>query len=120
MSDRNRIHFRRLTMPDLPLMYRWLATAHVREWYEKQPRSYDEMVAEYSAYIGGEEPTQSFLIIYEIEPIGYIQSYRISDYPDYNRYVGADETTAGVDLFIGEEAYLHQGLGSHLLTRFLY
>ena len=31
----------------------------------------------------------------------------------------ADERTAGVDLFIGEEGYIHKGLGTVILIKYL-
>ena len=39
-----------------------------------------------------------------------IQTYLVSDYPDYAALIGEGEGAAGVDLFIGEEA--RPGAGS--------
>ena len=66
-----------------------------------------------------EDLSNPFLILYARTPIGYIQSYRISNYPDYNEHVQVDEKTAGIDLFIGEDDYLHRGFGTAILTKFL-
>jgi RimJ/RimL family protein N-acetyltransferase len=43
----------------------------------------------------------------------------IADYPEYADPVAVDADAAGVDLFIGEAAHLHHGLGSHILRAFL-
>ena len=113
------VSFRRLRASDLRLMHKWYNTEHVIQWYCKNPQSYEETVAKCMPRITGEEPTRAFLIMYDAIPIGYIQTYRIADYPDYSKYVQADEDTAGLDLFIGEADWLHRGLGSRILRIFL-
>lgn len=119
MFDPNQISFRRLTLDDLPLMHQWLNSADVLRWYGQQPSSYAEVVRSYSRNILGQQPTDSFLIIYGAAPVGYIQTYTITSYPIYAQLVQAEEGTAGVDLFIGEGTYRHQGLGPLILAKFL-
>jgi GNAT superfamily N-acetyltransferase len=48
-------------------------------------------------------------------PIGYIQIYVMDDVGSYPDAVPAGTGVAGLDLFIGEETYLHRGIGSALL-----
>ncbi len=123
MITRDEISFRPLQLADLSLMHRWLNTPHVSRWYyDKEPNlppTYEEVVAEYTLCIEGKEPTRAFLILYADKPIGYIQTYRIGDHPDYSRYVCEDEDAAGVDIFIGESDYVHQGLGPAIMRQFL-
>jgi RimJ/RimL family protein N-acetyltransferase len=113
------IDFRPMEREDLSRMRRWLNTPHVREWYSEEPRTLDQVEAHYLTRINGEDPTRPFIILCDSTPIGYIQSYRIADYPDYARYVAVEEDAAGVDLLIGEVAYVHRGLGSAILRQFL-
>lgn len=114
------IGFRRMEMDDLRLMHRWLQTRHVLEWWWGGVAPTDEAVAEkYGPRVRSEEPTDPYLILYAGQPIGYIQTYHIRDHPKYAVQVDLDEDAAGVDLFIGEAEYLHKGLGSHILRRFL-
>ena len=113
------INFRNLQISDLHLMHKWLNTDFVSQWYGPKSYSYEKVFKKYSAKISAENLSNPFLILYARTPIGYIQSYRISDYPDYNKYVQADEKTAGIDLFIGEEDYLHKGFGTAILTKFV-
>ena len=56
--------------------------------------------------IKGEARANPYLMIHAGKPIGYLQTYRISDHPGYNAHVGVNSDTAGVDLFIGEADYL--------------
>ena len=118
--DPARIGFRRMAMDDLPLLHRWLQMPHVLEWWWGGVAPTPEAIAEkYGPRILDEEATDPYLILHAGQPIGYIQTYRIRDYPEYAAAVGAGEEAAGVDLFIGEAEYLHRGLGSHILRRFL-
>lgn len=120
MVDPTALGFRPMTMSDLPLMHRWLQTPHVNEWWhEGRGNSLEGVIKKYAPRIRGEQPTAPYLILYGEQPIGYIQTYRIADWPDYARHVQADEVAAGLDLFNGESAYLHQGLGPHIIRRFL-
>ena len=123
MHDRSGIGFRRLRLTDLPLMHRWLNTEHVLQWYgvgaEKGPSSLETVTAHYTPSITGAEPTDPYAILYEGTPIGYIQSYAIRDHPEYAAAVQVEEHAVGVDLFIGEPAFVHRGLGAPILRRFL-
>lgn len=119
MIDIRKIKFRKLLVSDLMLMLKWLNTGFVNQWYGKRQYTYSEILDKYGNRINGDDPTNSYLIFYDNTPIGYIQAYQISDYPDYNKYAQVDENTAGVDLFIGEDNYIHKGFGTVILTKFL-
>ena len=119
MIDKRKIQFRRLLVSDLRLMHKWLNTDFVTQWYGKRQYTYGEILEKYGKRIVGNDATDSYLIFYDGTPIGYIQTYRISDYPDYNKYIQSDENTAGVDLFIGEGDYIHKGFGAAILAKFL-
>ena len=118
--DPRGISFRKLRASDLGLMHRWLNMAHVRRWWYAEGTSYAEIEEHYLPAIEGREATKLFLILYEGEPIGFIQSYRISTEDD-EAYAGLVdvEDSAGVDLFIGDPEYLYRGLGRHAIQRFL-
>jgi RimJ/RimL family protein N-acetyltransferase len=111
-------NFRPMNLDDLPRMHRWINTPHVREWWDALP-TLDRVVAKYTPGILGKEPTRSFIVDAGATPVGYIQSYRIADYPDYARHLGADDRAAGVDLFVGEAEFVGQGWGSAILSEFL-
>jgi len=113
------ITFRSLEYGDLLLMVRWLNTPHVREWWQHDPRTLEEAVAKYAPLIQGREPTAGYIILHGERPVGYIQAYRIADWPEYARDIAVEEGAAGVDLFIGEEECVHRGLGALILRAFL-
>lgn len=109
---------RPLNAADVTLLHHWRNTPHVVRWY-KPALSLEEAYAKYVPRTRGEEPTRAYLILYAGQPIGYIQVYRIRDYPEYQKYVQVEEDAAGVDLFIGEPDFVHRGLGAPILRCFL-
>ncbi len=113
------ISFNKLMIDDLPLLHSWLLTEGVNEWYGKKGYSFSEIQEKYVPRITGAVPTKPYLILHKNKPIGYIQWYRVIDYPDYNSNIGADENTASIDLFIGENDFRHKGLGVLIIEQFL-
>ncbi len=113
------VNFQKLRFDDLPLLFGWLNSAFVSRWYGKGNYAYKDVREKYGRRITGESPTEPYLICYGKTPAGYIQTYRIVDYPEYNALVQVDEHTAGVDLFLGEVRYTNRGLGTAALRRFL-
>lgn len=119
MTSTNNIEFRILEEKDLTLLHKWLNTYHVNEWYNKDGSTYENVVKKYLPRINGEQPIHSFIIVCDAVDIGYIQTYRIDDYPEYSKYVQAEASAAGLDLFIGEKDFIHIGLGKQILRKFL-
>ena len=119
MYDINLISFKKITIYDLEYMHKWLNNDFVIEWYSKKKWTLKEIEEKYLPYINNERPTQGYLILYDNTPIGYIQTYKIHDYPDYARFVDIDENASGLDVFIGEQEYFHKGLGKYIISRFL-
>ncbi|HEX7017537.1 MAG TPA: GNAT family N-acetyltransferase [Patescibacteria group bacterium] len=120
MLDPDKISFRELRFDDLPLLHDWLNTPHVHEWYDKdEQNTLDEIKEKYGKKINKEEPTDSYLIMYDNQPIGYIQTAKVKDWPTLESVVGKNQQAASIDLFIGEPNYLGKGLGSQVIRKFL-
>jgi RimJ/RimL family protein N-acetyltransferase len=41
------------------------------------------------------------------------------NYPEYNELVQTGDSASGIDLLIGEKEYIHKGLGSIIIKKFL-
>jgi RimJ/RimL family protein N-acetyltransferase len=119
MFEIDKISFRKLEEKDLHMMHKWLNTDFVIEWYDKGGSSFADIEKKYLYRIRGESPTFPYVIVYDNNDIGYIQTYLIEDYPEYSRYVKIDECAAGMDLFIGEKEFIHKGLGKYIMNKFL-
>ena len=120
MFSKDNIKFRKLQMEDLPLMHKWLNEPHVHEWYDKDKQNTSEEITNrYAPKIREEKPTDCYIVLYENNPIAYIQTYKVNDWPEFGDYVGVDDNTASVDLFIGDSSYMGKGFGSLMLKKFL-
>ena len=82
-------------------------------------KTFEETEAHYLPTIEGTDPTQHYLALVDGEPLGMIQTYLVSDYPDYAALIEEGEGTAGLDLFIGDEARTGQGFGTDMIRRFV-
>ena len=120
MLQTDHISFKRLQLSDLPLICRWLNEPHVHEWYDDdKENTLEDVTTRYGPEVRGEEPTDGYLAFYEDKPVGYIQMCKVHDYPEFGPFLGYDNATAGVDLFIGEIDYMGKGLGNLMLKKFL-
>lgn len=110
--------FQPMAVEDLPVMHAWLRREHVRRWWTKH-ETLESVVEHYLPAIEGREPTDLYFIVVDGESVGFIQTYLVSDYPEYQLLVEVGDGVAGVDLFLAEEQLLGRGLGTLVLEEFL-
>ena len=96
----------------LPLLRDWLGREHLRRWWG------EESLAHAADALAGREPSVYYLIVLDAKPVGMIQTYLVSDHPEWEAVVGPGEGLAGVDLLIGEEDAVGCGLGPQVLEQF--
>ena len=99
-------------------MHEWLQRPHVRRWWDEH-ETYGDVARHYLPAIEGRRPVELYLILLDDRPIGFIQSYLLSDFPEFAARVGAGEGVAGVDLFLAETGLTGKGLGTEVLRRFV-
>jgi aminoglycoside 6'-N-acetyltransferase len=116
--DRAGLCFRPLCEQDLPQLQVWLSRTHVAKWW-RQPLDLDGVRSMFRAAIAGRKPTHVYVIERHGRPVGWIQWYRWSDFPEHAARLGAEPNTAGIDLAIGEPDLLGQGIGPRAITAFL-
>jgi len=112
------LSFRAVELNDLRLVHEWLQRPHVRRWWREHD-TYEDVVRSYAPAIDGSDPTDLYLVLLDGGAIGFIQTYLVADYPEYGSLIGCGEGTAGVDLFIADEALTGKGIGSEILRRFV-
>jgi len=111
------VAFRRLAREDFGDLGRWLSTPHVRLWWG-EPLDAAGVEKEFGPCVDGVDPTLVFIATLAHRPVGMVQSYRLSDNPDYEAAVGVKDA-AGMDLFIGEPDLLGMGLGQAIVRTFV-
>ena len=109
------IAFEPLSRVHLTLLRDWLARDHVRRWW----RDPDESLDHAEDALAGVDATEYYLIVLDGRPVGLIQTYLVSDNPEWEEVVGPGEGLAGVDLLIGEEDATGRGLGPRALEQFV-
>ena len=113
------IAFRRLGPADLQALYLWLARPHVANWYAAAPGSFAEVVAKYGPRTEEGCPVQAYIVNVDGADCGYIQTYRIDQFPEYAARLECGPGAAGVDLFIADSWRMNHGLGSAVVRRFV-
>lgn len=118
------IAFLPLDEADLPRLHRWLNNPAVSEWYglglqNATAPTLAQVVEHYGPRINGGSSTVPYIITGAGKPIGYIQCYRLGDYPPYASTLGLDDDAWGIDLFIGEDGARGGGTGASVVREFV-
>ena len=112
------LSFRPLRPSDFPLLEKWLSAPHVTAWWH-EPLDLAGVHSKYGPRVDGTEPTHVFVIEHNGRPIGWIQWYLWSDYPEHATELKAELSSAGIDLALGEQAMTGLGLGPAAIHEFL-
>jgi aminoglycoside 6'-N-acetyltransferase len=112
------IRFEPLTRNDLVQLHAWLQKPHVAAWW-RGPETLEEVEADHLPSIDGTEPSYHYVIVVDGRPVGMIQWYLVSDFPEWEEILDVGEGVAGVDLLIGEGDAIGRGLGPEVLRSFI-
>lgn len=106
--------FARLTRADLPLVARWLAAPHVREWWGDPARE----LAMIEADLGdpGAAPTDMLVVTWQGQPFAYVQDYPAHHWP-MPHYAALPEGARAMDTFLGDAAFLGCGHGARYIRQ---
>jgi len=100
----------------IPWMSRWLSGGEAMRWCgDDEPPSEAQLRQKYliDKPRGG---THCFIIYYDGEPIGHVQYYRVTDYPEWCSLVSGQPHDYGLDLFIGRDDLIGQGIGTQAVN----
>ena len=108
--------FRPMSATDLPLVQRWLAPPHVRQWWG-DPEKQLGLVSEDLNH-----PSMDQFIVtaggVSGRPFAYLQCYDPAAWPD-NGFGTQPDGARGIDQFIGEPDMIDRGHGSALIRAFV-
>ena len=112
------ITFRAVQREDIPDLYRWRNESHVMKWWYEDDDSeptLDVVAKNYGP--DHDDKEYRYIIVMDGRSIGYIQMYKLDDWPDYKLLI--QEEGAGIDLFIGEPDLINKGIGTEVINRFV-
>jgi len=110
------VSFRPLERADFALMAKWLAAPHVAPWWPDEP-TVEAIESSYGPAVDAVDPTEAFMIELDGRPVGFVQRYRLDDYPDWCAALGI-ERAAGIDYLIGVAELTGVGLGPVIADSF--
>jgi RimJ/RimL family protein N-acetyltransferase len=121
------ITFAPLSESHFPLLLKWLEKPHVKAWWDQNihwtsqliQEKYGHHVKGYQLEEGVAKPMSAYIIHVEEAPIGYIQIYNAYDFSRSKPLTDLPPSLGAFDVFIGEENYLKQGIGSGAIIQFL-
>lgn len=109
------VTLRAMTRGDLPQVAQWRQQPHVLRWWAGDGEPTLERVTEqYAAKIDGISPTRIWVADVNGRSVGFVQDYRISDYPEH-ALLAPDPDAIGFDYAIGEPEWVGRGLGVAIL-----
>ena len=104
--------FRPLTADHMPLLRRWLAEPHVRQWWGEPAHELDLIAALMAA-----DWAETYLVESDDGPIAYLQTYDIAAEPG-GGWPDLPPGTWGIDTFIGPSEAAGRGHGPAYLRQF--
>lgn len=115
LIQNGRVAIRELIDVDKFLLAKWLSDPVVLQFYEGRDRPLNLAQVEEDFYGEADGETRC-LILYDEEPIGYVQFYPVED--EERRiygYSNPSEILYGMDQFIGEPVFWNKGIGTKLV-----
>lgn len=113
---RNQISFMLIESKHLMLLSEWFKAPHVNEFW-KETTDISELKTKFIV----KHPkcgVDSYIIFYNDDPIGYIQSYQATKSGN-GWWADAEPGTYGIDLFIGIEQMIGKGIGTQIMKEFI-
>jgi aminoglycoside 6'-N-acetyltransferase len=96
-----------------PLLKRWLAEPHVRAWWGDPDEEIEKILAGRPR-----EQVDGYVVTVEGAPVGYVQSWRASEFEEEPWQRDLPAGIVGIDIFIGEPAATGKGLGPAIVRAF--
>ncbi len=109
------ITFIKLAEEHIHLMRDWLSSGEALRWYGRDEPTDEPALRQKYLIDKPRRGTPNFIICHKGAPIGHIQYYRATDYPEWCAAVSGRPGDYGLDLFIGRDDLLGQGLGTRVV-----
>lgn len=121
-ADAVTFEFVRTTREFFPQLQRWLREPHVARFWNHDTAD-DDIERDFGGSIDGTEPCEDFLVLRDGLPFGFIQRYRIADYPEDLALLAAlveiPPGSISIDYYVGDAQHTGQGLGTAMISAFV-
>ena len=116
LNPQSQLSFERVEVAHIPILFHWLNAAHIKGFYDKGYSSEEEVGAK---YLTPSDSVERLLVSIHGVPFGYIQYYQVGPTHEYAQYRASCGKTVGIDLFIGEAAFLGRGYGRKMVEKLI-
>lgn len=106
--------FNRMTVDDLPLLFRWANEPHVRRWWDTEEK-FEDFRIRYSNNIKSKD-SFPFIVNFDQKPIGYINYWFVERDPNFQHLF--PKGAVGTDQFLGVPELIGKGHGSQFVRQF--
>jgi aminoglycoside 6'-N-acetyltransferase len=111
------LSFSPLKQSDFELFAHWLGKPHVNKWW-REPATVEHVSKDYGGCTRGDYTTRVYVVQDDKKPIGIIQSFKLEDYPEYDKLFPLPGAVS-IDYLIGEEDYIGRGYGTRMIKNFI-
>lgn len=112
-NNQIRTALRPLEHNDFDQLVCWLNAPHVLRWWDGKIDIHG-VLSKYWPRLSKDSPTRVYVIEAGVRPIGIVQCYRHSAYPDWDRAIRIQKA-AGIDYLIGDVDFTGKGIGSNAI-----
>ena len=114
------ISFRSVTIEDCKLIRHWIkSNEFVRKWYYNNKIPKLQTLEKKVNKKLTEKKISIKIVLYNNQPIGYIQSYAVDGNGAWTNKVKVFENMVSIDYFIGNINFIHKGIGSKMITEYI-
>jgi len=116
MNNQDTLTFEEVSERHVPLLFSWLNSTRLKDVYDEGYSSQEGVLCKYLAKT---KLIKRFIVSLKGSSFGYIQAYDVLPSHEYAKYRSSKGVTKGIDLFIGDEAYLGEGYEFQMLKEFI-
>lgn len=110
------LSFQQVSEKHVLKLFAWLNSYRLKGIYDDGFSSHEQLEKK---YLSADSTIKRYVVCYQGTPFGYIQAYEVLPGHQYEKYRKEFGSTVGIDLFIGESAFLHRGYGFLMFKEFI-
>ena len=110
------LSFEQVSEKHIPILFAWLNSSRLKGIYDNGFSSHEQLRKK---YLLADSTIKRYIVCHQGSLLGYIQAYEVLPGHECEKYRKEVGSTVGIDLFIGEDSFLHKGYGFSMLKEFI-